>query len=721
MNKRRIVNFRTFLFSAVFVTIAVLSFSAFKDNAALFALSFFLSIAVQTVLIITYRKNSARILGMLVVLIAYLLALFSCMFVDLNYERNTLFDGDEATDYRINGKIEEIYDDGISKRLLVCLTDTESSGKVMVYLQENAYNEIDLEKISIGDYFNAVVKLKRRLLIEDGKANGYYYRLNVRYTCYVKTGEFSVEPGKTLSYDCYVREIIRRNFISALGKRYGELAYGMIVGDKSQIEFGMTNDYGISGIGHILAVSGLHIMFLSGLISWVCKTLKAGKKLTFVVSSAFLILYNLLVGFSASVFRATVMCTMMQIAGLVGERNDSLNNLGLACTVYLIVRPFGLFDAGFLMSVGAVLGIIIFMKPISCAISRLLYGKLKKISSAVSLSLAAQIGIVPAMMYYFSRVSVYSVIVNVVLSYAIMVTFIVLFVSMVVVLIIPAFAPVACVAYPGLFIMDATSGFVSRLPYADLAVYAGGAVFGFYLIYFIASRFVMKGKVRRYAIALCIVYCLGVFVMYNVPFYDRSAKIYCFDDTMGQSVSVVADEGGKVAMVAYLTGRESLTDRIKDLKIHKVDEIILLNVSYSVAREIVLFAKEINVGRIYVPYYDKEFARLWDDVGIDYIELKENGESEMGFFYLKIQSRYHAAFSCYEKILFVATGFEFVESESELLSDYSLIRAAKGNFVKSKTVLCNDAYYGKNGTEYIDFGLQTYYFDLKTGKIEIFN
>lgn len=721
MNKRRIVNFRTFLFSAVFSTIAVLSFSAFKDNAVLFVLCFFLSIAAQTFLFITYRKNGAKVAGMLVVLTAYVLTLISCILVDVDYERNMLFDGESATDYRLTGKIEEIYDDGINKRLLVELTESDSSGKVMVYLQENAYNEIDLEKANIGDYFTATVKLKRQPLTDDGKVNGYYYRLNVRYTCYVKAGEFSVEPGKTVSYDCYVRETIRRNFISALGKRYGELAYGMIVGDKSQMEFGMINDYGVSGIGHILAVSGLHIMFLSGLISWLCKKLKAGKKLTFAVSAVFLILYNLIVGFSASVFRATVMCITMRIAELIGERSDSLNNLGFACTVYLIVRPFGLFDAGFLMSVGAVLGIIIFMRPIRCAISRLLQGKLKKISSTVSLSLSAQIGIVPTMIYYFSRASVYSVIVNVVLAYVIMTTFIVLFIAMIVALIVPAFAPAACVAYPGLLFMDMTSGFVSRLPYANLAVYAGGAVFGIYLVYFITSRFVMKGKAGWPVIALCIVYCLGIFAAYNIPFYDRSAKIYCYDDTMGQSVSVVADESGKVAMVAFLTGHESLTERIKELKIHKLDEIILLNVNYSIAREIVLFSQEINVGRIYVPYYDKEFSRLWDDVGIDYTELKESGESEMGFYYIKAQSRYHAAFDCYEKMLFVSTGFDFGEAEEKTLSDYSLIRAAKGDFIKRKTVLCNNAFYGKNGAEYIDFGSQTYYFDLKTGKTEIFN
>lgn len=72
------------------------------------------------------------------------------------------------------------------------------------------------------------------------------------------------------------------------------------------------------------------------------------------------------------------------------------------------------------------LGIIFFNRPISSFFRKLFKDKINKATDAVALSLSAQIGITPAMLFYFERVSVYSVVINFVLAYVIMATFIVL-------------------------------------------------------------------------------------------------------------------------------------------------------------------------------------------------------------------------------------------------------------------------------------------------------
>lgn len=720
MNKIRIINFRTFLFSAAAAISAVLSFVLYYSHPTWSAVCFIVMFVGIACLMVIYRKNPTGFTGMLVVLAVFSMTVFSCIITAADYDKNVMFDGDSAKNYHLQGTVEEVYDDGLNKSILVSPGNSSGVGNVMVYFGETAFGQIDCGEFRAGDIFISEVDLKKQPLIDAGDVNGYFYRLGVKYVCYVGKDDYSLLPGKSVAYDDLIRENIRIAFTETLGKNYGEIAYGMIVGDKSQIEFNSRNAYGISGIGHILAVSGLHVMFLSWLISWICKRLKAGKIMSFSILLVFLVLYNCLVGFTASVFRATIMSVCMLLAGLIGERNDSLNNLGLACSVFLVIKPFGLFDAGFLMSVGAVAGIIFFSGPFEKFLSQIFGNKLKKISEGMALSLSAQIGITPAMIFYFSKISVYSVVVNIMMSYVIMATFMVLFAVMIITLIIPVFAPVIIAAYPGLWILDKVTDFVSGIPYVEITLFAGGAVFCIYAVYFCMSRFVMKGKLKWPVISLCIVLCISTLCAYNISFEDKTAKIYCFNDFYGQSVSVVADKRGKIAVVASLTGKENLFERLKNLKVQSADEMILLKINYSVAREIIILAQKINLKKIYLPYYEKEACGIMDKYRLNYEVLPENKTSLMGFSFLFDQSSYHAVFECYESMIFLASGMDD-GMENLPMEKFSLIRTSTGDFCEKKTVLANHAYYGKNQSEYIDFYDGTYYFDLKTGKTEILN
>lgn len=405
----------------------------------------------------------------------------------------------------------------------------------MVYLSETKKNEIDLDKVNIGDNFAAVITLGKAKVIENGSVNGYFYRLNVRYTAYAGAGDFVIEPREKLKLSDYVRERIKDIFTANLGKENGRLAYGMVVGDKSQLNIQTKTAFSVAGIGHILAVSGLHVMFLSFVISFVCKRLKAKRLVNFIVTAAVLLLYNVLVGFTASVVRATIMSLCMQFASVSGERNDSLNNLGLACTIYLVIRPFSLFDAGFVLSVTAVLGIIFFNRPISSFFRKLFKDKINKATDAVALSLSAQIGITPAMLFYFERVSVYSVVINFVLAYVIMATFIVLFVTMIIALILPFAGIITKAAYPGLWIMNAGARLTRNIPGSSIIVYSGIFVFTLYIAYFLISRFFMCGKFKPLIVGLCALYCVGVVLSYNVPFTVKSDRMYCYPDEYGPS------------------------------------------------------------------------------------------------------------------------------------------------------------------------------------------
>ncbi len=722
MQVPRIVNFRTFLFSAAAAVAAVLLFVLYYVYPG-FSIAGYCGIAaVIAALMIIYRRSVVKIAGMTVTAAVFMLTVLSCVFTAAGYERSVLFKGESAQGYALTGIIEEVYDDGLSKSLLIRPDGDESAGKVMVYLQENRSDEIDTGEFETGDGFSCVATVTALSLIdEEGGVNGYYYRLGVKYRCYVEKGEYSVEKRSFVPYDCYIREIIRSGFRSALGSLYGEIAYGMTVGDKSQLEYGARNAYSVSGIGHILAVSGLHVMFLSWIISWICRRLKLGRKVSFAVNAVVLLLYNVLVGFSASVVRAAIMSVCAQIAGISGERSDSLNNLGFACSVYLAIRPFGLFDAGFVMSVAAVLGIIAFSRPVTAVLTRIFRDKCRKIAQSVALSLSAQIGITPAMIYYFSGLSIYSVLANVVLSYVIMFTFIVLFVSMILSLALPFMQFTAAAAYPGLYIFDVVTAGVQRLPFADYSLFAGAAAFTLYAAYFVMSRFVMKGRFKWIITAVCAVYAISVIALYNVSFEDRSSRIYCYPDEYGQTISVVYDDAGRTALVARLTGKENLFERLKKLKTSFLDEVILLYGDFSVAREMVLLSDRINIGKVYLPFYDAETFALLDSAGIESVVPKNGEKSGMGFAFTIINDGWAATYEHYERILFLPRSLKSGESEKLSQYGFTLVRAPAGQSSSEIKTLFNGAFNIERGEEQPQNASEAYFYDLARDKIEIFD
>ena len=100
----------------------------------------------------------------------------------------------------------------------------------------------------------------------------------------------------------------------------------------------------------------------------------------------------------------------------------------------------------------------------------------------------------------------------------------------------------AALAYPGLYIFDVVTRVVSSLPFADFALFAGGAVFSVYAAYFVMSRYVMKGRFKWPAVALCLTYMLVMIAGYNFTFEDTTSRLYCYPDEYGQTVGIVTLE-----------------------------------------------------------------------------------------------------------------------------------------------------------------------------------
>ncbi|MCI8638385.1 MAG: DUF4131 domain-containing protein [Coprococcus sp.] len=184
------------------------------------------------------------------------------------------------------------------------------------------------------------------------------------------------------------------------GERQGGMLSSMLLGERSYADADLLEEYRQSGIGHLLAISGLHVSFLGmGIYSFLRK---AGTPIlpSALAGTLILCLYVVLSGASVSAVRACVMFLLRMGANLSGREYDGLTALSAAALFILARNPLWLFDAGFLLSFGAVFGIYL--------TAPLLWGDKKEGKKAYKTSLAMQLTVLPIQLYYYYETCVYS-------------------------------------------------------------------------------------------------------------------------------------------------------------------------------------------------------------------------------------------------------------------------------------------------------------------------
>lgn len=136
----------------------------------------------------------------------------------------------------------------------------------------------------------------------------------------------------------------------------------MVLGEKGVTDEEIRRLYQENGIAHILAISGLHISLIGAGIFFLLRKYVMPMTMAACVSSGILILYGMLTGFPISTVRAVIMMLCMLGARVVGRRYDAYCALALSAWIQLICQPLSLFQTGFLLSYGTVLGILVFTK-----------------------------------------------------------------------------------------------------------------------------------------------------------------------------------------------------------------------------------------------------------------------------------------------------------------------------------------------------------------------
>lgn len=172
-----------------------------------------------------------------------------------------------------------------------------------------------------------------------------------------------------------VRGAIRGRIAAALPADVAGISAALIIGDRSGITDEATEALQISGLYHIISVSGLHMSLMAGSVFWL---LRAGfalvpglalnhpiKKWAACGTLAAGFAYLLISGMEVAAQRAYVMFAVMCLAVVLDRPALSMRNLALAGLIVLIAMPEAALTASFQMSFMAVMGLVAFYEAVS--------------------------------------------------------------------------------------------------------------------------------------------------------------------------------------------------------------------------------------------------------------------------------------------------------------------------------------------------------------------
>ncbi|MHA7942964.1 ComEC/Rec2 family competence protein [Formosa sp. 3Alg 14/1] len=179
----------------------------------------------------------------------------------------------------------------------------------------------------------------------------------------------------------------------------------LLLGQRQDISETLYTNYTKAGAVHILAISGLHVGILLLILNYILSPLERltyGRGLKTILVIILMWCFAILTGLSPSVSRATLMFTLVAISLNWNRPNNTFNTVAISAFLLLLWNPMLLFDVGFQLSYLAVLSIVA-LQP---KLNRLWFPKYKLINllwNTLTVTVAAQIGVLPLSIYYFHQ------------------------------------------------------------------------------------------------------------------------------------------------------------------------------------------------------------------------------------------------------------------------------------------------------------------------------
>lgn len=439
---------------------------------------------------------------------------------------------------------------------------------------------------------------------------------------------FEVQHSKSFYY-AYCDKIVElrieiNNFFNKkLKKDLASIIIGILIGDKSGMDGRVIEDFQNANLSHLIAVSGAHFIYVVGFLEYICKFLKNKRK-----SQVFLIIgilfFMRLTQYTPSVVRAGIMTIMAILSSVFKRKSDIYTNLAISSLVLIIKNPYSIFDIGAILSFSGVLGIAYFQDKF-----KLIYqnyeGRFLWLLDSISITIAANIFIIPIMVYYYNTISFTFIIANLVVAPLLGVLIILGFIAF-----IFKFKFLIVLLSFILKLFFFLVKFMGKLPFSTVLVCYGSFIF--VIAYYFIVYFLIK---RKMLLALL---TTVVMIIANFNFLPKNKLYINFVDVdqgdcmliRYNGMNFLIDSGGGISAEDYDVGKNTLLPYLIDRKVYKIDYIIVshfdadhcrafLHVMKYIKVKNAIIAKQFKNSRMY-----SEFLEIANKKKINIIYVKEN-------------------------------------------------------------------------------------------------
>ncbi len=477
--------------------------------------------------------------------------------------------------------------------------------KAIVYLDADA-------EIEPGDCLEGTFRF--RTTIPFGKKDNTYYRGN---------GILLLASAKIDMQIIKASKIPMRYFACVLSHRAKEVmenifptdvlpfAKSLMLGDTEDLDYATDTALKVSGIRHIVAVSGLHV----GILYAIVFALVGHKRLPcFLLGTPILILFAACAGFSPSVTRACIVMILMMVAEALRMEYDPLTELSFAITAMLAWNPFMMESVSFQMSVCSVLGIILCSGKIRAYLNDKMhcsYGKDRKnralrwVNTSISLTIGAMVFTIPLSLHYFETVCLIGIISNLLIIWIVGAIFTgVLLGTLCGFVSIGAGAVIASATAVPIRVVLFVARQISRIPYACLYAQNPGTVLWVFICYCAVIYYLLFHRKKKLLIPACVFALLITILVGAYRPWTDDFRLTVMDVGQGQSI-LLQSHGHTLVVDCGSTNLKTAADRaaqtLLSQSIFQVDGIIVTHMDSDHSGSVENLLTRIHSRKVYLP------------------------------------------------------------------------------------------------------------------------
>lgn len=421
----------------------------------------------------------------------------------------------------------------------------------------------------------------------------------------------------------YLPAVIRQGIAEKIEQLFAgdtaPFAKALFLGDRSAIDYETNTAFKVSGISHIIAVSGLHISILFSVIFVI-----AGRKprITALLGIPVLLLFAAVTGFTPSVTRACIMQILIILSELVLREYDPPTSLSVAVLVMLICNPIAVTSVSLQLSVGCMIGIFLFSERLHRWVCSWKcwsdwHGKNFRvrfrnwIASSISITLSSMFVTMPLIAYYFGCISLIGVVTNLLTLWV--VSWIFCGIILVCAIGFIWYQGGSLIAYVISWMIRyvlAVAKVLSTIPLAAVYLKSTFVVAWLILCYVLIFGFLLWKKRRPFILVTALTSSLmtALILSWIVPVTAKS-QVTILD--VGQGQSIILQSEGRTFLVDCggddpEEAADEASETLLSMGIYRLDGLILTHYDQDHSGGIPYLLSRIKADSVYIPMFAEE-------------------------------------------------------------------------------------------------------------------